>query len=135
MQSNEISDERLREMIAEQKRWLAQSEADEQANRRGNYTDRPCWYASVQDAGRTALVLGPFATEMRCREWAYRDGADGGDTRKHARLLKAAECDPKSWFYAWGMTLMANGHRDGVLNRKLAEAETDMHWEPLEVTA
>lgn len=82
-----------------------------------NWTDGPCFYVSVQDAGRTALVLGPFQQEADCRAWAYRDPADGGDPDKCDRLRKEADKrDPRSWFYAWGMVKMANGHREGVLN-------------------
>ncbi len=92
---------------------------------RGNWTDQPCWYASVQDGGRTALVLGPFPTEASCRQWAYREPEDGGDYAKHYALTKAAECDPKSWFYAWGMVKAANGYKDGCLNKALPEAERD----------
>lgn len=78
--------------------------------KRGNWTDNPCWYVSVQDAGRTALVLGPFTTEAECREYAYNDAESGG-THKHNAVLKAAEeMDPKSWFYAWGMVKVANGY-------------------------
>lgn len=92
--------------------------------KRGNWTDNPCWYASVVDAGKTALVLGPFATEAECRLWAYRDQADGGDATKHAKLRAAGESkDPWSAFYSWGMVKMPNGYRDGVLNGLLPEHE------------
>ena len=90
---------------------------------RGNWTDNPCWYVSVRDAGRTGLVLGPFLTEAECRQYAYSEGngepdtEPGGDTAKHYALVKLAESkDCKAWFYAWGMVKMPNGHRDGVLN-------------------
>ena len=87
---------------------------------RGNWTDSPCFYASVQDAGRTALVLGPFEHEAECREWAYREAEDGGNSAKCSRLRDVADKrDPRSWFYAWGMVKMANGHRDGVLNKEM----------------
>lgn len=98
--------------------------------KRGNYTDRECWYASVQDAGKTALVLGPFATEHACRRWAYRDPTDGGSSF-HNRLLEVAcQRDVKAWFYSWGMVKMANGYREGVLNAALPEAHRDMHYVP-----
>lgn len=86
---------------------------------RGNWTDNPCWYVSVQDAGRNALVLGPFRDESECRQYAYGGESDepGGDTRKHYDLIMLAESrDPKAWFYAWGMVKMANGYRNGTLN-------------------
>jgi hypothetical protein len=102
--------------------------------KRGNYTDGPCFYCSVQDAGKSALVLGPFALESECRQYAYADseGAPdsepGGNTAKHFALVKEAEKrDPKSWFYAWGMAKAPNGYRDGVLNKFLPEADRDMH--------
>jgi hypothetical protein len=91
---------------------------------RGNWTDSPCWYVSVRDAGRMALVLGPFTSEAECRQYAYSDskGAPdtepGGNTALHYRLVKIAEeHDSRSWFYSWGMVKMENGHRDGVLNK------------------
>jgi len=63
----------------------------------------PAWYVSVQDAGRTALVMGPFDTEAGCRLWAYRDPADGG-SHLHSVLVDAVcKVEPKAWFYAWGM--------------------------------
>ncbi len=99
---------------------------------RGNYTDGPCWYCSVQDAGRTALVLGPFRTEAACREWAYypdtpAENVSGG-SYKHSKLVNAAcDRDAKSWFYSWGMVKMPDGHCDGVMNIELREADLDMH--------
>ena len=83
----------------------------------GNWTDRPVWYVSVRDAGRTALVLGPFRSETICREWAYRNLEDGGSCNHNHLLTLAEQRDPKSWFYSWGMVKMQNGHRDGALNQ------------------
>lgn len=75
------------------------------------------------DGKRRALVLGPFASEAACREWAYNDAESGG-TPKHNRLVNlACEKDPKAWFYSWGMVKTENGYRDGVLNRFMAEAD------------
>ncbi len=84
----------------------------------GSWADNPCWYVSVQDAGRTSLVLGPFRTEAACREWAYyTESTEPGGSPKHSKLIQLAEGrDCRSWFYAWGMTKMANGYRSGVLN-------------------
>ncbi len=93
---------------------------------RGNWTDNPCWYATITDAGKVGFLLGPFPTEASCRKWAYRDPADGGDQAKHNALVKAADkADPRSWFYAWGMVKLANGYREGVLNKALPESEAD----------
>lgn len=89
--------------------------------KRGNWTDNECWYASAQDAGRTALVLGPFRTEADCRKWAYGALPDGG-SHLHAQLLNiACKLDPRSWFYAWGMVKLQNGHKDGSLNAKMPD--------------
>ncbi len=103
-------------------------------NLRGNYTDSPCWYCSIRnDSGKFALVLGPFATEKACREWAYYADSGSperdvsGGSHKHSLLVKAAEKrDSRSWFYAWGMAKAPNGYREGVLNADLPEAERDM---------
>ena len=70
--------------------------------KRENWTDTLAWYVSVQDAGRTALVLGPFCNEAECRQYAYSGGSSelGGDTPKHYALVLLAEShDPKAWFY------------------------------------
>lgn len=94
-------------------------------NKRGNWVDSPCWYVSVQDAGRTQVVLGPFPTEASCREWAYRDAEDGG-TAKASRLREiASKRDPKSWFYAWGMVKTEHGYSSGCLNPDFPDSELD----------
>ncbi len=94
-------------------------------NKRGNWVDSPCWYVSVQDAGRTQIVLGPFPTEASCREWAYRDAEDGG-TAKASRLREiASKRDPKSWFYAWGMVKTEHGYSSGCLNPDFPDSEVD----------
>lgn len=68
------------------------------------------YYVSVHDAGRTALLLGPF-------------------TNDHAGALamvdkvreKAYEIDPKSWFYSFGTCRLDGGDkvpiRAGRLNQ------------------
>lgn len=85
-----------------------------------DWKDEPCSYVSAQDAGRTALVLGPFRDEATCRKWAYRTDEDGGDRHKRHLLDKALEkLDPWSHFYAIGMVKMVNGLREGKLNRAL----------------
>ena len=83
----------------------------------GNWTDNPCYYVSIANGDRYALLLGPFEHESDCREWAYQDSADGGVIQKHGALLnKAEELDAWSWFYAWGMVKMKTGHQSGRLN-------------------
>lgn len=83
-----------------------------------NWTDGPCFYVSVVDAGHTGLVLGPFQHEADCRVWAYGDPADGGNREKHYRLVKEADdrTQGRAWFYSWGMVKMATGYKQGVLN-------------------
>lgn len=87
--------------------------------KRGNWTDNACFYASATDAGKLALILGPFQTEEECREWAYTGEEDGGNFAKAVSLRNAChEMDPKSVFYAYGMVKTENGYRDGIFNAK-----------------
>ncbi len=88
----------------------------------GSWADDPCWYCSVQDAGRTALILGPFRTEAACRQWAYRDATDGGSDKHNLLVKLACDRDAKAWFYSWGMVKYANGYRDGVMNNEVFKA-------------
>ena len=84
----------------------------------GNWTDEPCWYASIQDNGRTALLLGPFRTEDECRKYAYSSEEHGGNTKLHSEMLNyATEVDQKAWWYSYGMVKMKTGHRNGCLNK------------------
>lgn len=95
-----------------------------------NWKDSPCFYVSVQDAGRTALVLGPFRNEADCRHWAYRATEDVGDRLKRNALCKALDkVDSRSHFYAIGMVKMANGNREGKLNAML---KPDGLWDGLD---
>lgn len=88
--------------------------------KRGNYTDNPCWYVSVKDAERTALLLGPFSNEPACRKWAYRSADDGGDFSCFVKISRLCnKIDPKSHFYSYGMVKMENGYREGMLNSKI----------------
>ena len=82
----------------------------------GNWTDNPCYYVSICDG--KALMLGPFANEADCRQWAYYSDQDGGNRWKHTALLRKGEdLDAWSHFYAWGMVKMATGHQSGKLNQ------------------
>lgn len=66
------------------------------------------FYVSAQDAGKTAILLGPFTDENLCREYAYVDPLSGGNTQKHIDLLNSIHTiDPKSVFYAIGMFKVA----------------------------
>jgi hypothetical protein len=83
----------------------------------GNWMDEPCFYVSVVDGTKFAFILGPFRTEQECREYAYLEEADGGNRAKHLAMInKAHELDPKSAFYAFGMSKAPHGHRQGVMN-------------------
>jgi len=99
--------------------------------KRGNWTDDPCWYVSVIDAGRTALLLGPFNTEAACRQWAYRAPEDGGNPVKCGSLRNLCKMDPWAWFYSYGMVKMQNGHREALLNTRLPEYERDAYSPPI----
>ena len=74
---------------------------------RGNWTDNPCYYVSIKDAGKFAVVVGPFQTHQEALNMV------------EPAITAGHEADPKSWFYAWGTCKMENGHRDGGLNKKL----------------
>lgn len=93
--------------------------------KRGNWTDKPCWYASVEDGGKRALLLGPFTTEKECREFSYKFAEDGGNLSKCNQLRKCCEVDSKSWFYSYGMVKLANGYQIGMFNEKF---RTDGLW-------
>lgn len=98
---------------------------------RGTWTDNPCWYVSVRDAGRTGLLLGPFATEAGCRMWAYRSAGDGGDPNKHVHVRAEAERgDAWAVFYSFGMVKMSNGHYEGILNKLVEGWEDDSYPGP-----
>lgn len=78
-------------------------------NALGNWSDSPCYYVSVRDAGRTAIIAGPFTA------LAYALAA-----LRVARGL-AIEADPWSHFYSWGTCKLETGHKTGSLNSKLRE--------------
>lgn len=95
-----------------------------------DWKDSPCFYVSAQDAGRTALVLGPFRNEVDCRHWAYRKTEQGGDRfKRHALDEALLKLDAWSSFYAIGMVNMVNGNRDGKLNAAL---KPDGLWDGLD---
>ena len=86
--------------------------------KRKNFRDKPCFYATVINAGKTALLAGPFENESDCRQWAYSDEEDGGNIVKH-HLLYQETCrvDCRAHWYSWGMVKMPNGHRDGIISK------------------
>lgn len=95
--------------------------------KRGNWTDDPCWYCSVIDGDRSALLLGPFNSERACRQWAYVNAEDGGDPHKHGAMMStiSRKYGAFTHFYSYGMVKMANGYREGVMNNHIPEAERD----------
>lgn len=92
----------------------------------GPWQDDPCFYVSILDGTRHALLLGPFRAESVCREYAYLDEESGGNREKHlAMIRRAEELDAKSCFYAFGMVKVSDGHRCGVMNSRFAENLAD----------
>ena len=72
--------------------------------KRNNWTDRPCYYVSVIDGRRKALLVGPFAHQ--------RQAAFAVDKTRRA----AEDIDAKAAFYSFGTAKAATGHREGSLN-------------------
>lgn len=88
---------------------------------RGNWTDNPCFYVMAEDAGRQALILGPFHTEEYCREWAFNDPKEGGNfVRAWLIRMLAEKKDPGARNYTFGMIKTQNGYREGILNNKIS---------------
>ncbi|KKM99239.1 hypothetical protein LCGC14_1149780 [marine sediment metagenome] len=73
--------------------------------KRGNWTDNHCFYVSVVDGNRYALLAGPFKT--------HKESLDMVDKVKD----KGQELDRKGVFYAFGTVKMENGYREGSLNK------------------
>jgi hypothetical protein len=71
------------------------------------WADDPCYYVSVIDGPRYALLAGPFRTHEQALSLVDK-------TRDIA-----CKVDPKGWFYAYGTVKMINGHRTGSLNKHL----------------
>ena len=74
---------------------------------RGNWTDNPCFYVSIVDGSRFAVVAGPFRTHPEALSMV--DPA----------IKAGRDADPKSHFYAWGTVKMKNGRKEGKLNKQL----------------
>jgi hypothetical protein len=73
----------------------------------GNWADDPCYYVSVRDGAKFALVAGPFRTHEAALA--------------AVKLVTHVGCDADPWgqFYAWGTCRAENGYAEGSLNRKL----------------
>lgn len=86
------------------------------------------WYVSVQDAGRTALVLGPFIEEAACRRWAYSEREEGGDAACHYELSnKLGRLYPWSHFYAMGMVRMRDTYsKEAKMNKYVSVREMNV---------
>ena len=74
----------------------------------GNWRDGECYYADCVDAGKVALLAGPFRTHQEAL-----------DILDRATDLAMDYGDPKAVFYAYGTCKMPNGKRLGLLNEKL----------------
>ncbi len=72
--------------------------------KRGNWTDKPCFYVSIIDGDKFNVVAGPYKTHKKALEMVAPAKNAG---REH---------DARSFFYAWGTAKMDTGHRDGLLN-------------------
>ncbi len=69
-----------------------------------NWTDKECYYVDCADAGKFALLLGPFREH------------EAAQNMVDSVMNYAPKLDAKAHFYAYGTVKMANGHRDGLLN-------------------
>lgn len=76
----------------------------------------PQFFVSARDAGKTALVLGPFTNEESCRKYAYRPN-DGGSDEFFKVLDAVCKIDPKAWFASFGMVMIKDGSYSAFLNR------------------
>jgi hypothetical protein len=61
------------------------------------------FFVSIQDAGKTGLILGPFTTEIQCKKYAYLLPEDGGSSESITVKDAVCKIDPKVHFAAWGM--------------------------------
>lgn len=71
----------------------------------GGWIDNECYYVSCVDGNKLALLAGPF------RE--HKDALSMVDKVKE----KGQELDKKAIFYGFGTVKMANGYREGNLNK------------------
>ena len=75
--------------------------------KRNNWTDGPCFYVSIVDGSKFALMAGPFRIHQEAL-----------DQVEPARKI-GNELDDRAWFYGWGTVKMKNGHKEGKLNEHL----------------
>ena len=72
-----------------------------------NWIDGPCYYVSAIDAGRVAIIAGPFKTHQEAKD------------QVNAARRTADAIDPRAHFYAFGTCKMQNGHTEGKLNTQM----------------
>lgn len=65
------------------------------------------FFVSLRDAGRTALLLGPFSNEADCRRYAYSDPEEGGSDKHNEMRDAIYEIDRSAHFMCWGMVKIA----------------------------
>lgn len=75
--------------------------------KRGNWTDDPCYYVSIVDGEKFALMAGPFQNHQEAIDMVEK-AQDKGN-----------QLDSRAWFYGWGTVKMANGYYEGRLNKEL----------------
>lgn len=96
-----------------------QTQASERtsASLRNNWTDAPCYYVSVIDGERKAVLAGPYRTHESAL-------ADVDIVNRLAQTVG----DPGAWFYAYGTCKLANGYREGLLNARLMDSVPMGSW-------
>lgn len=78
------------------------------------------YFVTCRDAGKTALLLGPFTNEKTCKIFAeFRE--DNPESRL-SEIIKACEdIDPRSHFYEYGMIRIKDVKPEekyrGILNK------------------
>ena len=76
-------------------------------NRRGTWTDGPCYYVSVVDGERVCIAAGPFQTHEEAL------------ARVDEVKVLADKADPKAHWYAFGTCKAPNGWREGKFNPEM----------------
>ena len=86
------------------------------------------YYVTCRDAGKTALVLGPFTDEKRCKMYAeFRE--DNPDSC-HADVASAVyKIDPKSHFYEWGMCRVTIDEKNGFVQKGILNKMHPEIWD------
>lgn len=77
-------------------------------------------YVTARDAGRTALLLGPFRTREEAERWVDKV------------RMTASEVDVRAWFYTYGTSRVRylSDARPGLLNTRLRFHGCDHDGEP-----